>query len=289
MQVDYVSAFCQAPIKEDVYVDMLRGWQMFNQIGITENHKKNHVLKLNRSLYGLHQLPRNFFLYPKGNLEAVGFSQSQLDPCLFILGHVICVFYVDNCLFFAARKSNIEKVVKAIKEERKMDLIVEDSDCGFLGISMNKRKGNDGCQEIQLLQTGLIDRVIVALGLDEHSNGMSTPACEKILPKHAHGDPHDLGFNYASVVGMAMCLCNNCRPDSSFAVHQYARHSFDPKRQHTEYLKRIGQYLISTRNKGLILRPREDNIFQVDCYVDADFAGMWNSEEDQDPHCVKSR
>jgi hypothetical protein len=27
----------------------------------------------------------------------------------------------------------------------------------------------------------------------------------------------------------------------------------------------------------------------VDCYVDADFAGLWNHEDDQDPLCVKSR
>ena len=31
-----------------------------------------------------------------------------------------------------------------------------------------------------------------------------------------------------------------------------------------------------------------DNL-QVDCYVDADFAGLWNVEQDQDPLCVKSR
>ena len=29
--------------------------------------------------------------------------------------------------------------------------------------------------------------------------------------------------------------------------------------------------------------------FQVDCFVDADFAGLWNVESDQDPLCVKSR
>ena len=29
--------------------------------------------------------------------------------------------------------------------------------------------------------------------------------------------------------------------------------------------------------------------YQLDCYVDADFAGLWNYEEDQDPVCVKSR
>jgi hypothetical protein len=78
-----------------------------------------------------------------------------------------------------------------------------------------------------MTQTGLIDRIITALGLDENSNGLSTPAPEKPLPKDSEGDRHDLGFNYASVVGMAMYLCNNSRLDIVFAVHQCARYSFN--------------------------------------------------------------
>ena len=27
----------------------------------------------------------------------------------------------------------------------------------------------------------------------------------------------------------------------------------------------------------------------INCYVDADFAGLWGYEDDQDPVCVKSR
>ncbi len=32
-----------------------------------------------------------------------------------------------------------------------------------------------------------------------------------------------------------------------------------------------------------------DQEMKLDCYVDADFAGLWNHEESQDPICVKSR
>jgi hypothetical protein len=28
---------------------------------------------------------------------------------------------------------------------------------------------------------------------------------------------------------------------------------------------------------------------ELDCYVEADFAGLWNYESDQDPVCVRSR
>ena len=34
---------------------------------------------------------------------------------------------------------------------------------------------------------------------------------------------------------------------------------------------------------------KPDPKMQLDCYVDADFAGLWNVENEQDPVCVKSR
>ena len=37
----------------------------------------------------------------------------------------------------------------------------------------------------------------------------------------------------------------------------------------------------------MTLQPSDE--FNVDCYVDANFAGLYNIESDQDPICVKSR
>ena len=160
-------------------------------------------------------------MHLKANLERVGFRQSTTDPCLFISAKVVCCVYVDDCLFFSPKKRDIESMILKIKES--MDLEVEDSVGGFLGILIERSIGQDGNEQIKLLQTGLIDRIISALGLDgEMSNSMRTPAPEKPLPKDPDGEPHDLGFNYASVVGMAMYLCNNSRPDITFAVHQCA-------------------------------------------------------------------
>ena len=122
----------------------------------------------------------------------------------------------------------------------------------------------------------------MALRLDaEISNGIRTPAPESApLPRDKDGPLHDSGFNYPSVVGMMMYLCNNSRPDIAFAVHQCPRHSFSPKKKHAEYLKRIGRYLIATKDKGLIIKPNKDrNILDVDCYVDADFAGLFSHED----------
>ncbi len=48
-------------------------------------------------------------------------------------------------------------------------------------------------------------------------------------------------------------------------------------------LKRIGHDLKATLDKCLILRPSDD--LKIDCYPDADFAGLWNRNNKNDPHC----
>ena len=84
---------------------------------------------------------------------------------------------------------------------------------------------------------------------------------------------------------MLMYLVSNSRPDISFAVHQCAWFTHAPQHSHAIAVKRILRYLQGTKEKELILEPTSD--LQVDCYVDADFAGLWNSENDQDPMYVK--
>jgi hypothetical protein len=51
-------------------------------------------------------------------------------------------------------------------------------------------------------------------------------------------------------------------------------------------LIRIGQYLKGTVEKGLVFKP--NGTLVIDCYVDADFAGLWPHEDKDDPTCVKS-
>ena len=71
-------------------------------------------------------------------------------------------------------------------------------------------------------------------------------------------------------------------------VHQCARYSHNPKASHEEAVKRICRYLKGTRDEGLIFNTGGD-LLQLDCFVDANFAGNWDSEDPEDPASVKSR
>ena len=93
--------------------------------------------------------------------------------------------------------------------------------------------------------------------------------------------------SYASVIGMMLYLVSNTRPDTSFDDHQCARFTHNTKVSHETAVKRIFRYLQGTKDNGLVFNPSKKLV--VDCYADADFAGMWGHEDPQDPICARSR
>ena len=52
-------------------------------------------------------------------------------------------------------------------------------------------------------------------------------------------------------------------------------------------MKRICRYLQGTKDNGIVFNPSKK--LGVDCYADADFAGLWKHEDPQDPICARSR
>jgi hypothetical protein len=286
-QVDYTAAFVHAPIDKDpnwdsmteeerarsgVYLHMPRG---FNQPG--------KVLKLKRSLYGLRQSPRNFFQHLKSKLESIGFEANiDIDPCLFISEKVICLVYVDDTLFFSPRDDFIDEVIGQLSK-CELDLEVEDSVAGFLGVHID-RNTDDG--SVKLTQSGLAKRIVDALNVGAMPRKF-TPATKDPLVKDEFGDQANGAYSYPSVIGMLQYLQGHSRPDITFAVSQCARFAHSPRRSHEIALERIGQYLKFTTDQGLILRPT--GVLDIDVYCDADFAGLWSYEDSLDPSCVKSR
>ena len=163
-----------------------------------------------------------------------------------------------------------------------MKLTKEEDVFHFLGVDVVKHQ--DG--KVELQQKGLIEKVLKTLGM-ETAQTKQTPATQVPLRTDANGKPFNEDWSYASVIGMLLYLSSNSRPDIQFAVHQCARFTHGPKESHTNAVKRIARYLAGTKARGLTFVP--DPNINLDCYVDADFAGLWNHEDDQDPVCVKSR
>jgi hypothetical protein len=76
-----------------------------------------------------------------------------------------------------------------------------------------------------------------------------------------HSPAFDNHFHYRSIMKLNH-FERSSRPDISCAIHQCARFSSNPRKEHGEAVKRIGRYLKGTRNLGFIMTPTEDH-FQV--------------------------
>ena len=247
----------------------------------------NKVLKLLKSLYRLRQAPRTFFEKLREGLLEHGYIQSEIDPCLFMKPGIICVCYVDDTIFAGADSELLEAEIRSLgvneKEQRHTFALRNEGEVGaFLGIQIKKT----GPQEFYLTQTGLIDKVLATTGMTD-CNGVDTPSTTTPIGLDTHGDPFVESWQYNSVIGMLMYLSANTRPDIAYAVHQAARFSHAPRNSHAVAVRRILRYLQKTKTMGITLKPTSDQ--RVDCYVDADFAGLFAIENNEDPISVKSR
>jgi hypothetical protein len=134
--------------------------------GFTQDGK---VLKLNKSLHGLKQSPRNHFKKSTSILTSLGFKPRDADPCLFVFDKCICLVYLVDTLLYAQNSADIDAIVQCLKR-LEMDLEEEDDVAGFLGVLVHRTE--DGTNE--LLQIGLIVRTIAALHINHLPNGSRT-------------------------------------------------------------------------------------------------------------------
>jgi hypothetical protein len=278
-QVDYTNAFAQAELHEEVYVECPRLFAP--KSGLSK------VLRLRKSLYGLRQAPRTFFEKLRSGLLERGWSQSLIDPCLFMKSGMMCVVYVDDTIFAAANLADIEREITSLgistdAQTHTFALRNEGEVSAFLGIQIEKKKDN----EFLLTQTGLIDKVLAVTKMGE-CNGCDTPSTIDPLHADKDGEPFDEEWAYDGVIGMLMYLAGNTRPDIAYAVHQAARFTHGARNSHAAGVKRILRYLQRTRKEGLYLKPGPD--LRVDCHVDSDFGGLFSVEDKHDPISVKSR
>ena len=195
---------------------------------------------------------------------------------------------MDDCLFWERSQSEIDNVMKSFKEDStsyNWEHSKGESVSDFLGIYIKKL--DDG--GFQFCQTKLILKVLEVTGI-EHSTGLPKPTkVEESLGTDANGSKakRDWPNSYASVIVMTLYLASNTRPDISFAVHQCARFTYNTRVSYETAVKRICRYLQGTKNNGLVFNPSKKLV--VDCYADADFAGLWGHENPQDPICARSR
>jgi hypothetical protein len=290
-QLDFVSAFPQADIERELYMKLPKGFTIPGRV-LTEEDRKNYVLKLEKNLYGQKQAGRVWYQHLKNNLIKLGFKASKHDECVFYFGRTIFIVYTDDTILLGPDKQEIDGIFKKLDKTFNIEDQGDLSD--YLGIKIETK--DDGTMiwtQPTLIHSILTDLKLIGEDVKtkgkNQPNPKTTPANSTVvLTDHKESPDHNKEeFDYRHVIGKLLYLEKSTRPDISCAVHQCARHCEKPKLQHTRAVKRIGRYLLATQEKGLIMKP---NNLGMECWVDAAHASEWSSKSaETDPNTARSR
>ncbi len=219
-------------------------------------------------------------------LEECSFWQSENDPCLFFGNGIMVLAYVDDCIFFGKNGKAIDNVIETLR--KKFDLTVNDVQedttvdvFNYLGIQVSINCNG----VVTFKQQGLIQKILKYCGMED-CNRKWTLAATTPLGTDTNGTRFNANWDYATAISMLLYLSLNSHPDIQYAVHQCACFTHAPRLSHQMALLRICCYLKATADKRLSFQPTAD--LTLDCYIDADFASLYNIEHQTNLVCVKS-
>ena len=88
-QMDVKIAFLNGDLEEDVYMDQ--------PVGFAEEGKEHMVCKLKRSIYGLKQASRQWYLKFNDTIVSFGFKENTVDRCIYLkVGGIKFIFLILN-------------------------------------------------------------------------------------------------------------------------------------------------------------------------------------------------
>jgi hypothetical protein len=255
--MDVKIAFLNGPIKEEVYVEQLPGFE--------DDRYPDHVYKLSKALYGLKQAPRAWYECLRYFLIANAFKVGKADPTLFTKtcdGDLfVCQIYVDDIIFGSTNQKSCEEF-SGMMQKFEMSMMGELN--YFLGFQVKLLK------EVTFIsQTKYTQDLLKRFGMKD-AKPTKTP-----MGTYGHLDLNKGGKYvdqkaYRSMIGSLLYLCAN-RPDIMLSVCICARFQSDPKEYHLVAVKRILRYLVSTHCFG-IWYPK-GSAFNLTGYSDSDYAG----------------
>jgi len=262
-KVDVESAFLIEEIDKPTYVQLPTAYTNYHGVA-------PRVWKLMRSLYGLRQAPRLFWLGLKSELERQGFRSSDHDPCLFVRqeedkSYTYLLTHVDDILMLS-RKLETNIKVKQEMLTKYGGITWEAQASTFLGLAFTDRI--DGSLKVsQPTYTKL-----VLASTDTVADGTTfTP--------NSYGNVNGGTVDNTQIpwlrkaVGLVQFLTAT-RMETTTALNLVARQMHKPTEKTIAAMKKILQYIANRPNDGLIYKA--GGKIELNCWVDA----SWQSEPD---------
>ena len=148
-QVDFVLVYPQAPIKYNMYMELPA------VIHTKYGDNNTHVLHILNNLYGQKQGGKVWNDHLVSGLQQIGFFHSKIDKCLFYIGSVILIVYVDDGIFASPFKAAIDLTIAFLRAV-KYDIEDQGTLAYYLGVNVETLA--DG--QIKLSQQLLVDQFL---------------------------------------------------------------------------------------------------------------------------------
>src|SRR6266536_1072920 len=246
-QYDAVNAFVHVKLNETVFMRMPDGYQ-----------KNNHILKLNKALYGLRRSPILWQQKLKKALQDQDFRKISHESCCMTQNSILIFFYVDNIVFAHRGKdqSRVQQIVKELKKE--FELSGGGPLQWFLGIEIIRDREK---KLIWLSQSSYIDKIAnLAVSKQPDATPMSK---DDLLPYNDVALSSQINL-YQRKVGSLMYAAVITRPDIAFAVSRLARFLTNPGPLHQTAADRTLLYLKRHRDLGLQLGGGDEYVVASD-------------------------
>ena len=199
-QMDVKTAFLNGSLSEDVY--------MVQPDGFVETGTENMVCKLKRSIYGLKQASRQWYLKFHDIVTSYGFQENAVDQCIYLRvsgsKYIILGLYVDDILL-AANDTNL-----LLETKQMLSCSFDMKDLGeahyVLGIEILRDRSR---RILGLSQKTYIDRILQRFNLQSCAPGKAPISKgDKISKSQCPDNDVDKArmqtVPYASVVGSLM-------------------------------------------------------------------------------------
>jgi hypothetical protein len=259
IQNDVPSAFLWPELKELIFMEQPIGY----------NDDSGMVWKLNRTIYGLKQSPREFNSLVDAYLVREGFTPTPADPCIYtrdINGSnpILIGLYVDDII--TAGRGNIFNEFNAKLEEKFKMKPGEPLDW-YLGTRFIVHDNGDITMDQESYVSQKLDEFSPIIGPGKRSSPLPSNYIDLIEKSNDEEVISD--FPYREMVGSLMYAMVTTRFDIAFAVSLVCKFLSKPTKSRCDLVKHIYLYLRS--DPGKKLRYKKGCTTELEGYVDASF------------------
>ncbi|RVW23885.1 Retrovirus-related Pol polyprotein from transposon TNT 1-94 [Vitis vinifera] len=270
-QMDVKTAFLNGNLDEDIYMEQPEGF--------AKKGNEHLVCKLKKSIYGLKQASRQWYIKFNNTITSFGFKENIVDQCIYLKvsgsKFIFLILYVDDILLASSDLGLLRETKEYLSKNFHMVDMGEANYVISIEIFKDRSRGVLG-----LSQKGYIDRVLERFNMQSCSSGIAPilkgdKLSKMQCPRNNMEREQMKKIPYASAVGSLMYAQTCTRPDISFAVSMLGRYQSDPGFEHWKAAKKVMRYLQGTKDYMLTYKRSEQ--LEVVGYSDFDYGGCLDS------------